>query len=93
MDTAFLYIALAEQALTDCIRPDMKAEWENMRSTDCDDSFTADVSGNFSPELAARNTRKRTRESRVSSKKNSGVQNCSLFVVKLIAVTILPLTS
>ena len=49
MDTAFLYIALAEQALTDCIRPDMKAEWENMRSTDCDDSFTADVSGNFFP--------------------------------------------
>ena len=47
VDTDSLYLALAEQELTDCFRPEMKTEWEKMRSTDCDDSFAADASGNF----------------------------------------------
>ena len=49
MDTDSLYLALAEKELIDCIRPERKAEWEKLRSTDCDDSFTADASGNFFP--------------------------------------------
>ena len=82
MDTDSLYFALAEQELIDCIRPEMEAQWENMRSIDCEDSFAAEASGNLT-----------TRESRVSSKKNSSVRKCCVFVVKLIAATILPLTS
>ena len=47
MDTDSLYLALAEQELTNCVRPEMKAEWENMRSTDWDDCFAAHAAGNF----------------------------------------------
>ena len=49
MDTDSFYLALTEQELTDCIRREMKAQWEKMRSTICDDSFVADASGNFFP--------------------------------------------
>ena len=44
-DTDLLYLALAEKELEDCIRPDMRAEWQN----DCVDSFTADAVTNFFP--------------------------------------------
>ena len=47
MDKDSLYLALAEQELTDCVQSEMKAEWENMRSTDCDHGFSGDTSGNF----------------------------------------------
>ena len=43
LDTTSLYLTLVEQELTDCIPPEMKAEWESMRSTECDDSFVADA--------------------------------------------------
>ena len=31
MDTTSLYLALAEKELDDCTRPEMKAEWEQLR--------------------------------------------------------------
>ena len=51
LDTDSLYLTLVERELTDCVRPEMRAEWENMRSTDCDDRFAADASGNFFPRI------------------------------------------
>ena len=43
MDTDSLYLALAEKELEDFIRPEMRAEWQRLRSNDCVDSFTADA--------------------------------------------------
>ena len=49
MDTNSLYLALAQENLYDCIRPDKKEEWETLREKDCDDSFRADASHKFFP--------------------------------------------
>ena len=49
MDTDALYLALAEKELENCIRPEMRAEWQKLRSNACVDSFTADAVGNFFP--------------------------------------------
>ena len=49
MDTASLYLALAEKELEYCIRPEMRAEWQRLRSNDCVDSFTAHAVANFFP--------------------------------------------
>ena len=35
MDTDSLYLALAEKELEDCIRPEMKTEWQRLQSKDC----------------------------------------------------------
>ena len=58
MDTDSLYLALAVKELEDCIRREMKAEWEELQSKDCTDSFTAGVVGSFPPELAVTTTKK-----------------------------------
>ena len=49
MDTDSLYLALAEKELEDCIKPEMKAEWQRLRSNDCVDNFAADAVANFFP--------------------------------------------
>ena len=49
MDTDSLYLALAEKELEDSIRPEMRAEWQRLRSNDCVDNFTADAVASFSP--------------------------------------------
>ena len=49
MDTDSLYLALAEKELEDCIKPEMRAEWQMFRSNDCVDSFTADAVAHFFP--------------------------------------------
>ena len=49
MDTDSLYLALADKELEDCIRPEMRAEWQWLRSNDCVDNFTADAVANFFP--------------------------------------------
>ena len=49
MDTDLLYLALAKKELEDCIRPEMRAEWQTLRSNDRVDSFTADAVANFFP--------------------------------------------
>ena len=51
MDTDSLYLALAEKKLEECIRPEMKAEWEHLRWKDCTDSFNADPVEFFSPNV------------------------------------------
>ena len=49
MDIDSLYLALAERELEDCIRPEMRAEWQKLRSNDCVDNFTADAVAIFFP--------------------------------------------
>ena len=49
VDTDYLYLALAEKELEYCIRPEMRAEWQKLRSNDCVDSLTADAVANFFP--------------------------------------------
>ena len=48
-DTDSLYLALAEKELEDCTRPEMRAQWQRLRSNDCVDSFTAVGVANFFP--------------------------------------------
>ena len=49
MDTDSLYLALAEKELEDCIGPEMRVEWQRLRSIDCVDNFTADDVAIFFP--------------------------------------------
>ena len=51
MDTDSLYLALAEENLYDCIKPDKRAAWEKLRTNDCRDSFKADAKSNFFPRM------------------------------------------
>ena len=50
IDIDSLYNALAEKELEDCIKTEMRAEWQRLRSKDFVDSFTADAVANFPPE-------------------------------------------
>ena len=43
MDTDPLYLALAEKELEDCMRLEMRAEWQRLRSNDCVVNFTANL--------------------------------------------------
>ena len=47
MDTNSLYLDLAQKKQEDCIRPDLRVEWQRLRSNDCVDNFTADAVANF----------------------------------------------
>ena len=49
MDTDSLKLALAEKAREDCIRLEMRAEWQRLRSNDCVDNFTTDAVASFFP--------------------------------------------
>ena len=92
MDTDSLYLALSED-LEDVIVPEKRAEWDQLRSKDCNDNFTANATDKFSPELAVISTRSMIRESRVSSKKILDIQKCCVSVAKHIVVMINRLTS
>ena len=45
----FLFLALSEKELYDCIREESKTEWELMRTKDCKGNFTANATTNFFP--------------------------------------------
>ena len=49
MDTDSPYLALAEKELKDCIGPEMRAEWQRLRSNDSADSLIADAVAHFFP--------------------------------------------
>ena len=51
MDTDSLNLAFAEKELDDCTRSEMKAEWEQLWSKDCNHCFSADAVENFFPRL------------------------------------------
>ena len=47
MNTDSLYLALSEENLEDVIVPEKRAEWDPLRSKDCNDNFTANATDNF----------------------------------------------
>ena len=49
MDTDSLYLALSEEKLEDVILPEKRVEWDQSRSEDCTDNFTASATGKFFP--------------------------------------------
>ena len=51
MDTDSHYLALSEENLEDVIVPGKRAEWYQLRSRDCTDSFTAMATDNFFPRI------------------------------------------
>ena len=50
MDTDSLYLALSEENLEDVILSEKRSEWNQMRSNDCTDNFTANATDNFFPQ-------------------------------------------
>ena len=59
MDTDSLCPVFAKRELEDCKQPEKKTVWEQLRSKDCTDSFTAHAVGKLSsPECAVTNTKK-----------------------------------
>ena len=53
-DTDFLYLALSEKELYDCIREESKAEQSLLRTEYCKDDFTANATTNFFPRTCCR---------------------------------------
>ena len=49
MDTDSVYLALSKENLEDVILPGKRAEWEQLRSKDCTDIFTANATDTFFP--------------------------------------------
>ena len=49
MDTDSFYLCLSEEKLEDVILPKKRAEWDQLRSKDCTDNFSANATSNFSP--------------------------------------------
>ena len=92
-DTDSLYLALSEENLEDVILPEKRGEWDQLRSKDCTDNFTANATDNFSPGLAVMPTRNIIRESRDCLKKSLDVQKCCACVAKPIVATIERVTS
>ena len=50
MDIDSLYLAFSEEDLEDVIVPEKRAEWDQLRSKDCNDNFTANATDNFFPQ-------------------------------------------
>ena len=93
MDTDSFYLALSEENLEDVILPEKRAEWDQLRSEDCTDNFTANAIDNFFPELAVMSTRNMTRDKRDCLKKKSGVPKCCACVAIPTVATIERVTS
>ena len=51
MDTDSLYLALAHENLYECIKPEMRSIWNEMRSNDCTDFFHANSLSIFFKEI------------------------------------------
>ena len=49
MDTDSLYLALTYENLYECIKPEMRSIWNEMRSNGCTDFFHANSTSNFFP--------------------------------------------
>ena len=62
MDTDSLHLVLSEYKLEDVSLSENRAEWDQLRSKDCTDNFTANATDIFSPDLALMSTRNKIRE-------------------------------
>ena len=90
-DTDSLYLALSEEKLEDVILPQKRAEWDQLRSKDCNDNFTANATDNFFPKTCCnvhKKHDKREKESQIFSKKSLDMQKCCVSVAKHIVVKI-----
>ena len=81
-----MHLALAEKELEDCTGPEMKVEWEQLRSKDCTQSLTADAVGSLLPQIGCGKHKKDNRE-RGLFKKEFSVRKSCVFVVKFTAGT------
>ena len=93
MDTDSWYPPLAEKEQKDCIRPEMKAEWEQQRSGQ---NVVPIVSllmqlEFLSGKSVVTSTKNMSSEVLVFSKRSSGVLKCCVFVVRVTAATTKPL--
>ena len=59
MDTDSLFLALSEKKLEGVILPKKRAEWDQLRSKDCTDDFTANATDNFFPRTCCNVHKKR----------------------------------
>ena len=59
MDTDSLYLPLREENVYDCIKPDKRTVWDEMRENDCRDPFKADAKSNFFPRTCCSTHKKR----------------------------------
>ena len=91
-DKDFLYLPLIEKELEKCMRPEMKAKWERLRSKDCTDSFTADAVANCSSKVL-QHSQKTWQERAWTVPRNSDAQRYYVYVAILTAAMILPQTS
>ena len=91
MDTYSLYLALAEEELEDCIRSEMRAEWQRLRSNDWVDSFTADAVANFFPRKCCVKHKQHDRRAPGLLKKSSDVWRCYVYAVRHPAALMSPL--
>ena len=55
MDTNYLYLALPQHSLEDCIKPKMSEAWIKVSKQDCSNTFSADSFSNFYLERVALN--------------------------------------
>ena len=57
IDTDSLYLALSDENLKDVFLPKKRAEWDQLRSKDCTDNFTANATDSFFPSTGCNITR------------------------------------
>ena len=93
MDTDSLYLALSEEILEDVILPKKRAEWDQLRSRDCTDDFTANAIDNFFPRTCCNVHKKHDKREPGLSKEELIVQKCCVSVGKHVVVMISKLTS
>ena len=75
MDPDSMCLPLTEKELEDCIPPEMKTEWEELRSKDCSNSLFAGASGNFFPRMQF-DKHKKPDSGSLGFPKSSDVQRC-----------------
>ena len=92
MDTESLYHALAPKELEDCNRPEMRAEWQRLRSNECVDSFTADAVAKFLPLTCSVKHIQQNKTEPGLFKKNSDVERCYFCVAMTLPLINLSLT-
>ena len=83
MDTDSQYLALAQNELEDCIRPEIKAEWERLLSKDCTNNLTADACASFFNRKCSDLHKKLTKKNLDYSIRISDAQRCFAYETNL----------
>ena len=93
MDTDSLYLALAEKELEHCIRPEMRAQWQRLRSNDFVDNFTADAVANFFSRSCCVKHKQHDKREPGLFIEESDVRRCCVYLIRHTAATKSPLTN